>query len=59
MGAQKISSGEYGARLKAICELIFLPAYSPDLNPIEHWCAQVKTAFESGIPPTTKLMLMF
>ncbi|WP_083874379.1 transposase [Dactylococcopsis salina] len=21
------------------CELIFLPAYSPDLNPIEHWCA--------------------
>ena len=24
------------------CKLIFLPPYSPDLNPIEHFCAKLK-----------------
>ena len=34
-------------KLKALieaagCELLFLPPYSPDLNPIEHWWAKLK-----------------
>ena len=24
------------------CEVVYLPAYSPDFNPIEHYWAQVK-----------------
>ncbi|PNW62787.1 UNVERIFIED_CONTAM: hypothetical protein BEN50_04335 [Euhalothece sp. KZN 001] len=31
------------------CELIFLPAYSPDLNPIEHWWHKVKTAIRKEL----------
>jgi transposase len=27
----------------AECNLIFLPPYSPDLNPIEHWWHKIKT----------------
>jgi len=26
------------------CQLVYLPAYSPDLNPIEHWWHKIKTA---------------
>lgn len=35
---------------KAGCELLFLPTYSPDLNPIEHWWHKVKTAIKKELP---------
>ena len=35
---------------KAGCELLFLPGYSPDLNPIEHCWHQVKTAIRKELP---------
>ncbi|MFZ1026387.1 MAG: transposase [Limnoraphis robusta] len=35
---------------KAGCELLFLPPYSPDLNPIEHWLQKVKTAIRKELP---------
>lgn len=35
---------------KAGCELLFLPSYSPDLNPIEHWWHKVKTAIRKELP---------
>ncbi|GET37323.1 hypothetical protein MiSe_20760 [Microseira wollei NIES-4236] len=35
---------------KAGCELLFLPSYSPDLNPIEHWWYKVKTAIRKELP---------
>ncbi len=28
------------------CQVVFLPPYSPDLNPIEHWWASVKQAIK-------------
>lgn len=31
------------------CELLFLPTYSPDLNPIEHWWHKVKTAIRKEL----------
>ena len=35
---------------EAGCELLFLPSYSPDLNPIEHWWHKVKTAIRKQLP---------
>ena len=34
------------------CELLYLPTYSPDLNPIEHLFAKVK-AFIKNLRPET------
>jgi transposase len=30
------------------CKVLFLPPYSPDFNPIEHWWASVKNAIRSS-----------
>jgi len=35
---------------KAGCDLLFLPSYSPDFNPIEHWWHKVKTAIRKELP---------
>ena len=32
------------------CDLLFLPSYSPDFNPIEHWWHKVKTAIRKELP---------
>ena len=41
----------------ADCELLFLPAYSPDRNPIEHLWAAVKTRLSQRLlpPPTSAI----
>ena len=32
------------------CELLYLPTYSPDLNPIEHLFAKIKASIKSHRP---------
>ena len=39
------------------CELLFLPAYSPDLNPIEHIWASFKTRLRKDLPTATNPFL--
>jgi len=34
------------------CKIIFLPPYSPDFNPIEHWWAAVKSAIRTAARKT-------
>jgi transposase len=40
---------------KAGCKLIFLPPYSPDLNPIENWWAILKTHIRTALKETKNL----
>jgi transposase len=35
---------------KTGCDLLFLPSYSPDFNPIESWWHKVKTAIRKELP---------
>lgn len=37
----------------ANCKIIFLPPYSPDLNPIEHFWFSIKNAIKSAAQPYT------
>jgi transposase len=37
---------------KASCDIIYLPAYSPDFNPIEHHWSAVKSSIRSILPAT-------
>ena len=39
------------------CELLFLPAYSPDLNPSEHIWASFKTRLRKDLPTATNSFL--
>jgi transposase len=38
-------------------QLLFLPAYSPDLNPIEHFWATLKTRLRKDLPAATNPFL--
>jgi len=39
------------------CELLYLPTYSPDLNPIEHLFAKLKSFIKALRPDTTAALV--
>ena len=39
------------------CELLYLPTYSPDLNPIEHLFAKIKAFIKALRPGTTDTLV--
>jgi transposase len=39
------------------CELLYLPTYSPDLNPIEHLFAKIKAFIKSLRPDSTDKLI--
>jgi len=39
------------------CELLYLPTYSPDFNPIEHLFAKVKTFIKKAKPDNIQKMI--
>jgi len=43
---------------KAKCHLLFLPTYSPDLNPIEHCWHTIKSKLRSLFPSTQNLQTL-
>jgi len=39
------------------CELLYLPTYSPDFNPIEHLFAKIKTAIKKAKPESIEQLI--
>jgi transposase len=46
----KLSPFHWRYRNAVAVSSYFLPSYSPDLNPIEHWWHKIKTAIRKELP---------